>query len=83
MHLFIVIFAGNPYLVEVQNEGLKVSFAHIEQILRYIVTDDVIKDESCKFLRGLSWVVADGKEMFDNGKHGNNINNSLYSFFSQ
>lgn len=76
-----MIFAGNPYLVEVQNEGLKVSFAHVEQIFRDIVANDVIKDESCETLWGLGCAVADREEVFDDRKHGDNIDDSLCSFF--
>ena len=76
-----MIFTGNPYLVEVQDEGLEVSFAHVQQIFGDVVADDVIKNESSKLLRSLSCIVADGEEVFDYGKHGNNINDSLHSFF--
>lgn len=42
MNLLVLVFIGNPNLRKVKDEGLEIGSAHIQQILRNVVTDDIV-----------------------------------------
>lgn len=85
MDLFVLILVWDPDLGEVEDKGLKVCTAHIEQVLRNIVGNDIVENDSRRqhFLHGLALTTAYGKVMLHRRQHRYDLHDPFDPFFSQ